>query len=218
MAGKKIIGRMDIVQLVGLSLLLIALPLGSWYYLQTGLDYRLQAFQELQDIAPLPAFEMENFDDSIVRFERFEDQLVVGHFFNERNEAAFAENLAKLHEQFDERSDIYFLAFRNEGATSAAAARQLLKETGTLDEDQVFMPAAEEATLRRMAERIQLPLEENGASLMDNSLLFFADSAMVRGFYDLQKPEDMRRLIKHITLNLHPTEEADIIYDPETEK
>jgi len=219
MAGKKIIGRMNIVQFAGLFLLLVVLPLGSWYYLQTGLDYRLQARKELKDIAPLPGFGLQNYNDSLVHMERFEDQLVVGHFMNASAQDVYIEALAKLHDQFDEREDIYFLAFQADtSATARASTAELLLQNGLKDTAQVFVLSATKEKLSALAGQMQLPLEDRGMGLERNSLLFFADSAMVRGFYDMQQEAELKRLVKHLTLNLHPTEEADIIYDPETEK
>ena len=219
MARKKIIGRMDIVQFAGLFLLLVVLPLGSWFYLQTGLDYRMQAFEELHDIAPLPAFHLQNYNDSLIRMERFEDQLLIGHFFNEESRETYIETLVKLHDQFDERTDVYFLAFQSD--TSAAARSSLaglLAQKGVKDTAQVFVLSGTNNDLSTLAGQMKLPLEERGIELGSNSLLFFADSAMVRGFYDMRQEEELKRLLKHLTLNLHPTAEADIIYDPETEK
>jgi len=219
MAGKKIIGRMNIVQFAGLLLLLVVLPLGSWYYLQMGLDYRLKARNELKDIAPLPRLELQNYNDSLVHTQRFEDQLVVGHFMNASAQDVYTETLVKLHDQFDQRQDIYFLAFQADTSAAArASVAGLLSQNGLKDTAQVFVLSGTEDKLSALAGQMKLPLEERGMSLERNSLLFFADSAMVRNFYDMRQEAELKRLLKHLTLNLHPTEEADIIYDPETEK
>jgi len=37
---------------------------------------------------------------------------VVGHFFNDPNKEQYAQQLSKLYEQFDDRQDITFSAFR----------------------------------------------------------------------------------------------------------
>lgn len=219
MGEKKVIGRMNILQFSGLLLLLVLLPMGSWFYLRSGLDYRAQAFKELQDIAALPDFELENYNDSTIRMARFEDQLVVGHFFNAPNKERYAQQLSKLYEQFDDRQDIYFLSFQaGQSAAQQAEAAQFLLNHELEDEEQVFFLSGSAEETEQLSQDIELPLSERGMELSDNSLLFFADSAMVRGFYDMREAAAMKRLIKHLTLNLHPTEEADIIYDPETEK
>lgn len=211
--------RMNIIQIGGLLLLLVVLPLGSWYYLQTGLNYRIQAINELQDIAPLPDFELLNYNDSTVAQERFSDQLVIGHFYTGANEAVYFDLLQRLKEQFDERPDVSFLTFR-EGRDigTLAESAQLLLDYGVEDPEQFFFLHGEEPEMARLAASLKLTGAVQSGSLVDNQQLFFADSAMVRGTYDMTDTEDLKLLIKHITLNLHPIEEPDIIFERETEK
>lgn len=49
----------------GIVFCLIAIvPFGSWYYLQSGLNYRKEALKELE---PKMKFEVEGFDDSLLK-------------------------------------------------------------------------------------------------------------------------------------------------------
>lgn len=219
MAKTKIIGQMGLIQLAGLFLLLVFFPLGSWYYLRTGLDYRLQAMQELQDYGRMPDFTLPNYNDSIVSASQFAEGLVVGHFLSGPYEALYAGKLAKLHEQFDERDDIFFLALVAD--TSRAAGdelQQFVTGNGLGDEQQNFFLQGTPQEMERLAKACGLPFEEKGMSLSENSLLFFADSLMVRGFYDMQKEEDLKRLVKHITLNIPPKKDKDLLFEREVEK
>lgn len=210
---------MNIIQIGGLLLLLVVLPLGSWYYLQTGLNYRIQAINELKDIAPLSEFELMNYNDTLVSSGRFEDMLVVGHFYTGANESAYFDLLQRLKEQFDERRDVYFVTFR-EGTDigTLASSAQLMLDYEVEDPDQFFFLHGEGQEVARFAEAMQLSGVGQSGSLVDNNQLFFADSAMVRATYDMSNEEDLKLLIKHITLNLHPVEEPDIIFEREKEK
>ncbi|MEQ8707301.1 MAG: hypothetical protein RIC19_25435 [Phaeodactylibacter sp.] len=210
---------MNLIQIGGLLLLLVVLPLGSWYYLQTGLNYRINAINELKDIAPLADFELLNYNDSLVAQERFADQLVVGHFYTGANEKVYFDLLKRMKEQFDERRDVYFLTFR-EGtdiATQAESA-QLLLDYGVEDPEQFFFLHGDGPQIAALADAMKLTAATQSGSLVDNTQLFFSDSAMVRSHYDMTNAEDLKLLIKHITLNLHPIEEPDIIFERETEK
>ncbi len=210
---------MNLIQIGGLLLLLVLLPLGSWYYLQTGLNYRIEAMQELEDIAPLPGFELLNYNDSMVQAERFKDQLVVGHFYTGAYEEAYLDLLQRLKEQFDERRDVYFLTFRaGEDIGTRAASTQLLLDHQIDDENQFFFLHGAPEEVARLAAAVKLDQAVQGGQLVDNQRLFFADSAQVRSHYDLTNEADLKLLIKHITLNLHPVEEPDIIFERETEK
>ncbi|MCB9298594.1 MAG: hypothetical protein H6559_36590 [Lewinellaceae bacterium] len=219
MAKTKIIGQMGLLQLAGVVLLLVIFPLGSWYYLRTGLDYRLQAMQELKDYGKMPAFALANYNDSLVTAERFAEGLVVGYFFSEPHENLYAGELARLHDQFDERDDIFFLAF---AADTSEAARNRLEQfasaNGLLDEEQNYYLRGTPEEIASLAEGCALPFGEKGMSLSDNSLLFFADSLMVRGFYDMREGESLKRLVKHITLNIPPKKDKELRFEREVEK
>ncbi|MCB0558587.1 MAG: hypothetical protein H6573_31675 [Lewinellaceae bacterium] len=219
MAKTKIIGQMGLIQLGGVFLLLVIFPLVSWYYLRTGLDYRLQAIQELKDFGKIPAFTLANYNDSLITSERFAEGLVVGYFFSAPHESLFAGKLAKLHEQFDERDDIFFLAF---AADTTMATRNRMQQfaaaNGLVDEEQNFFLEGMPTEVERLAKACQMPFEEQGMSLTDNSLLFFADSLMVRGFYDIREEENLKRLVKHITLNIPPKKDKELLFEREVEK
>lgn len=218
MAKTKIIGQMGLIQLAGVFLLLVIFPLGSWYYLRTGLDYRLQAMQEMKDYGKMPGFALYNYNDSLINAERFADGLVVGYFFSARHEGLYAEKLAKLHEQFDEREDVFFLAFADTASIGRGRLEQFAATHNLVDEEQNFYLMGTPDEVSRLAEGSHIPFEENGMSRPDNSLLFFADSLMVRGFYDMQEEENLKRLVKHITLNIPPKKDKELLFEREAEK
>lgn len=215
MASNK--GKRNWVQIGGLLLLLVVFPLVSWYYLQTGLNYRLEARAEQQAIANVPNQNFFNYNGEEVALDRFKDYLLIGHFYSEDNKDKYLPLLTKLYNQFDEREDVYFVTFSADTSMNAVVnAKQMLSDSMLIDEEQVFFLSSTE--VKALSSTLKLPFEERNMSLVDNSLLFFADSAVVKGFYDMKQEDDVKRLVKHITLNLHPLEEKDIIFERETEK
>ncbi|MCG8332111.1 MAG: hypothetical protein MI974_30785 [Chitinophagales bacterium] len=215
MASNK--GKKNWVQIGGLLLMLVVFPLVSWYYLQTGLNYRLEARAEQQAIANVPNQNFSNYNGEEVALDRFKDYLLIGHFYSESHKDKYLPLLTKLYHQFDERKDVYFVTFSADTSMSAVVnAKQMLSDSMLIDEEQVFFLNSTE--VKALSSALKLPFEERNMSLVDNSLLFFADSAVVKGFYDIKQEEDVKRLVKHITLNLHPLEEKDIIFERETEK
>jgi len=215
MAGS--INKRGLLQVAGVLLLLVVLPLVSWYYLSTGLDYRLQAREELKPIAEIPDMRLRNYDGQQVALSRFEDQVLIGHFFSGAQQERYLELLSKLHGQFGERKEVLFLNFSADTSLEMnSRAQQMMKDHMLVDQEQVFFlmnPGVQE-----LAETLRLPVSERSMSLENNSLLFFADSMVVKQYYDFTQPEEVKKLIKHITLNLHPDEEEDIIFERETEK
>jgi hypothetical protein len=209
--------KRGIVQIAGLFLLLVALPLGSWYYLQTGLNYRLQAREELQPIADMPSINLANYDGQRFTKDTFQTRLLVGHFFSETHKDKFLPLLARIYDQFDERKEVLFLSMSTDTSLDMKSrAASMLDDHMLVDKDQVYFTV--DTKSRQLAENIKMPFDQYGMSLENNSLLFFADSATVKYVYDFTRPEEVKMLIKHLTLNLHPDEEQDIIFERETEK
>ncbi len=214
MTKTKIVGKMGIIQLAGVILLLVILPLGSWYYLQTGLDYRLEAMKELKDYGKIPELAFSDLRDSTVQQNRFANGLMVGHFFSEEGKETYGKLVAKFQDQFEERKDVFLVAFENE---SSPEAREKLGDFaaayGLEDKPQCYFLTGERPEMERVARAISFPADPD-----NNHLLFFADSLMVRAYYDMRQEEDIRRLVKHITLNLMPEEDAGLIFEREVEK
>lgn len=215
-SDKKVNKRNGVLQILGLLLLLVIFPLGSWYYLQIGLDYRLQAREELKPIAELPSFELQNYDGRKINSQSYKDYLVVGHFFANTPKQEYMDILAQIHDQYDDRKDVYFMTFSEDtSATALARSGDLLRQDTLIDQDQLFFLHG--VGVDNIAKQIKMPFSEKEMSLADNSLLFFADSFTVKGIYDISLEEDVKKLIKHITLRLHPLEEKDIIFEREQE-
>lgn len=213
-SDNKVSGRTKWMQLGGLFLLLVVFPIGSWYYLQMGLDYRLEARAELQPLADLPAFELLNYDSQAISSDAFKDYLVVGHFHTGAPKDAYLQVLAKLYDQYDERKDVFFLSFTPDSILAISAEQ--LKSSGLRDSSQVYFVNGDEVDAILSA--LSPPLAERGMDLANNSLLFFSDSSVVKGYYDFNRTEELKKLVKHITLKLHPVEEKDIIFEREREK
>ncbi|MCB0556607.1 MAG: hypothetical protein KDD02_23885 [Phaeodactylibacter sp.] len=219
MANKKFAGKKGVFGALLLLLLLVGLPIGSWYYLQTGLNYRIQTRAEMKDYARMPGFTLQNYNDSLVQSSQFQNGRLVGYFFSEPYAEQYGKILAQLHDQYDERDDVFFLTFNPD--TSAAARTRMaafVEEYQLKDPQQCFFLSGEEGAMQSLAQACQLPFAEKEMSLEDNSLLFFADSLMVRGFYDLRDPQELKRLIRHITFNIPLKQEREVVVKREKEK
>ena len=213
-SDNKVAGKTRWMQMGGLFLLLVVLPIGSWYYLQRGLDYRLEARAELQPLADLPAFELLNYDSQAITADRFKDYLMVGYFHSGAPNEAYLQVLNKLYDQYDEREDVFFFSFTPD-STQTISVEQL-EGLGLRDSSQVYFLQGDR--VEAMLSAINPPLAERGMDLANISLLFFSDSSVVKGYYDFNRAEELKKLVKHITLNLHPVEEKDIIFEREREK
>ena len=202
-----------------LLLLLVGLPIGSWYYLSLGLDYRLDTKAEIQDYGQIPPFALTNFNDSLIAQDRFEKGLMVGYFFADQHAALYGEKLAQLFDQYDERDDVSFVAFQGDtSALARAQALEFLQEHQAFAPEQVFFVSGTAAEISTLAQACNMPFADKGMTLEDNALLFFADGLNLRGFYDMRQEEDIKRLVRHVNLSLPLKKEKELIFKREKEK
>ena len=101
-----------IAQTVALSLMLIILPLVSWYYLNRGLDYQIAARSELGNLGDWVLSQNFDFYGNPLDPQFFKGKMIIGGLF----QPALSKTIQKLHEQFDERDDLVFVFFIQENS------------------------------------------------------------------------------------------------------
>jgi hypothetical protein len=213
------INKMRPTSILLLLLLLVGLPIGSWYYLSLGLDYRLDTKAEIQDFGQIPPFALANFNDSLIAQDHFEKGLMVGYFYANQHAALYGKKLAQLFNQYDERDDVFFVAFQGDtSALARAQALEFLQKHQAYAPEQVFFLSGTAAEASTLAQACKMPFAEKGMTLEDNALLFFADGLNLRGFYDMRQEEDIKRLVRHITFSLPLKKEKELIFKREKEK
>jgi hypothetical protein len=222
-ANKQKISRRQILQALAMLLFLVALPLGSWYYLSTGLNYRREILGDLSDHGRIPAFVLSTDTEDTLRREDLEGKLVVASFFGMAGDSLphiYGAHLEKLHDQFDDRDDIVFLQHVVVGDTSSfEQARSFAVNYGLYDPGQSYFLFDEPAAVERLArEGYRLPAE-NGAALAQNPYIALADTALtIRRYYDVRRLEDVQRLVEHIALLLPREKEEDPVLKREKER
>jgi hypothetical protein len=224
MAGnKKRWTRKKIMQFAGLFLFLVALPAGSWYYLKKGLDYRLAALEELGDHGKIPAFSLQTADGRIVSDADLQGRITIAGFLSLRNEelsAAFGENLRKLHLQFDERPDVLLLNIVVDSSEfpsdeiSRFAAKYELTDTA-----QCLFPGGDPSGVEKSTfEGFRLSLPED-IPLEESPYLMLVDTnRTIRRYYNVTRPEEVKRLVEHLAIILPQIKERDLIFQREREK
>jgi hypothetical protein len=214
--------RRKVFQIMALMLLLVAFPAISWYYLQIGLDYRLETLKDLGDHGKIPDFELVTYKLDTLDREYIDHSMVVASFFDLENETlstAFGENLRKLHEQFDSRDDLFFLHHVLGDMQEAKKINAFENKYELTDETQCFFLVEGRPSIEQLArEGYQLPLGE-GMTLADNPYLVLADTTgTIRRYYDVRKNEEVKRLVEHIAILLPHQKEKDLVFKREREK
>lgn len=190
------------LQFVALFLLLVVFPLGSWYYLKMGLKYRRENLQELQDLGkqPLPAVP-DVFLGTPLPSDSLQGRWVVTGFVDlslNSQAASFATKLESLHEQFDERKEVFFLTYVQ--ADSSQLLGWLQNYKFFKDQTQCRFAIGNAQQVEAAALALGLPKEWSG-----NTWMTLADEKQtLRRRYNIDQEEELKSLVKHIAI-LIPT-------------
>lgn len=219
-AETKNTGVRRILQALALLLFLVVLPLGSWFYLRNGLDYRKKALEELGEHGTIPPFELLTYKRDTLSREQLEGKLVVASFIDFSDEEQTRRTgayLNKLHKQFDERPDLLFLQHvLNAPGTDRIQSFELQHRLD--DQDQCLFLVGEDGNMeKRVRTLYSMPVADAPAPL--NTQLVLADTSLtIRRYYDLRKEEEIKRMVEHIAIILPRIEERDLVFKRETEK
>jgi hypothetical protein len=191
------------LRVILLFLLLVGLPAGSWFYLQSGLNYRKNALADLKDFGKLKSFQLYSQNGDTLRLQDIQGKVVVANFFSPdlSKSRETADRIAKLHSLFDERTDLYFLSHVPTDSTSQLW--QLADAMGIKDSNQWFLlTAAPEELENQERKNYKFPQKEEAMDGENNFLALVDTSRTIRNYYDVANNEDMGRLIEHIAILL----------------
>lgn len=177
-----------ILQFGALFLLLIGLPAGSWYYLQRGLDYRLETLGQLGDHG---AFTLKTSHTPIAEG----GTVRVINFLSANNTQAQGTLLSKLYEQFDKREDFELITFVD---TTAFADVATFRTTYELEEEpQCSFPHLEAGEWQTF-----VSTHEPDAKAEVPYLVLVDIEGNIRNFYEQEDGEEVKQLVEHIAFLL----------------
>ncbi len=207
------------IQSAGLLFILLVLPLGSWYYLSSGLSYQRSARAELKDYGDTPAFKFADQNGHIITADSLKDRLVLASFFRpnaSENDARF-EVLKALHEQFDDRQMVWFLQYllpADDGQNVDPKA--FMKENEFRDLGQIFyLNGEDQEVMKVLSEGFKMPvagLAKNEEGRIDFEPQFPSDlkdypylvligkKGKVRSYCDARDKGQVKRLVEHMAL------------------
>lgn len=179
------------LQFAALFLLLVGLPAGSWYYLQKGLDYRLETMGQLTDhgdfklLTSSTSGEEEKASVRVINFLAGDE--------GERSQQGLL--LSKLYEQFDKREDFQLVTFWD--STTVSELDRFRADYGLEEEPQcMFAPLAGDTWTKF----IQTYEKEPGST--EHYMALVDMEGNIRNFYVQQDKEKVKDLVEHIALLL----------------
>ncbi len=179
--------RKNIIQTLVLLLLLAGLPIGSWYYLREGYNYRKTIMDQLQTLGQLPSVELPDHRDSLIRFTDFRGKALVVADIKAGDDAAL-ETLRNIGDQFAESSAVCIAVL----SPDAAAMQAPFQSASEMHPGLFHVLQTESAQAEQLRKALPFTGQANVA-LADTSLV-------VRQVYDLNNAQDIRRLIEHLVI------------------
>ncbi len=194
-----------IIQLLTISLFIIGFPLGSWYYLNKGYDYRMAIIAELdQQLGTAPDFQLINQRGEMISQENMPKNAVITNFVDLAEidkSKAYMDLLYKIQDQFDKKDDILFYTYIK--AASPEAVKNYCDDLNIKVDKQWHFLTGASAEMDQFIQAFPFPAGTN-KTYAGNPVIAIADtSSVIRYFYDMNEPKNSSKLIEHIA-NLMP--------------
>lgn len=181
-----------IIQTSILFAILVFVPLGSWFYLKGGLDYRIKALAELDSLTTFQEFEWTDQNQKVYNTERHGNKLMIGGFLPISDQENYVERVSRLHDQFNNRSDVVFVTIVPIGQASSLSAKFDIKD----GEQWKWIGLDLKQTNDLAASWKMDPVNDL------NKICLIDEKGVVKNHYDYLSDAEMGRLIEHMAMLL----------------
>ncbi len=203
-----------------LLMLIFVMPLVSWYYLSSGLNYQKEARAELKEYVTFPKFDFQTQYGTNLIQDSLKGKISVVHFFSmqDKNLDQTLEKLSLIYDQFKERRDVLFINFcLDEEVPENFSFRTYGVDKKLNDLVQCFFLQRNDPTIRNMLlQNIKTPIavKENPTDEFQLQatnlpkgesypfLLLVDEHQKVRNYYHIEKDPSMGRLVEHMAMIL----------------
>lgn len=213
-----------IFQLGALVMLLIVFPAASWYYLNSGLQYRRSTMAELKEYGTFPSKNWTQVDGSPLSANYLKKKMLLAHQMPDATQAdlvsGYGETLQRLHDQFEERDELVFLTLLHGDSLQALNQASSFAENYELEnQEHQFFVHLNGQDFSDLSEGVLQPSSEFEPGTTPSAFLLLTDTtATIRRYYDIRKEEDIKRLVEHIALLLPFKKDRELIFKREAEK
>lgn len=186
-----------------LFLMLVVLPGVSWYYLQSGANYRKELIGKLGNYGQMPVIQATNYDGKVINTQKQHKGIFVVNFSDFEPGESTEDKilfLQKLHKQFDNRKDVFFLNYVADTSFFAPSVLEgFLTQNNFLDPAQLlFLPKGDVS-----AERDYHFSFDSNENVDNNRLVALIDmDSEIRGYCDVSDKASRELLVKHIAILL----------------
>lgn len=176
-----------LIQLAAITVVLIALPAASWYFLKSGLDYRKESMRKLGDFGNLPNQDLSVKGKSGLSTNDLENQTILIQKIDTGTDTV---KIMQLFRQFEKRSDFKLLVPEHP---------QL--ELVSVNKPNLWL-LSEDVNSSKLFQALGLI----GANEDQVALIDFRGK--IRNYYSLDDESDLRQLVEHTAFLLPVAETA----------
>jgi hypothetical protein len=183
-----------IIQIAGLFLFIVGLPLGSYIYLKAGFDYHKEALDKLEDMGEIPAdYTLSAWDETEFMPSQLDGNIVLTAEIRP-GENAFQETLKRLCEQFEKSETAYFLFFLTSDVDSTFLWDAFLENNAFPDFEQIrFFDLRNERNNRFWREILGMSDRCEGPC---KTIAFVDSKRQIRQYYDISDGEQLKELVR----------------------
>lgn len=207
------------IQIVGFLFFIVIIPLGSYYYLKRGYDYRKDAMKKMQNLGPLPTMDFTTVDGRKVVADSLQGRMVIASAFSLKNEAEaeqFAELISKLYDQFEETGRLVLLSFGIDPQyDQASAISSFATKYGLANKPLMYWIPADSSGMDKVIDHLYFP------SSSSDSYPYFAlsdTSQTVQNHYSIEDMDAIREMVTHTAMFLPLKPRKRVVFKRETEK
>ena len=196
--------------IIMLTLMLIVAPAMSWYYLQKGAEYRIEALRELKQNRGKAdsIFSCSPANWGKLDLDSLSDKIVIVNIIKYKGQLADKQTLTakKLHEQFGERKNIFFLSLL-EGADSLQAFEYYKSQNLKRANRTYFVVPGNATTKQNWIKAFRL--DQNGDfSNAECPFYAYVDvEGTIRNYYDGNDENRVKKMVEHIAMKVFDKKE-----------
>lgn len=206
-----------ILTIIGLSFFLIGLPLGSWYYLNSGFNYYKGVMKKLEPKGIVPAFSFTDQNNHVINNDSLKGKLYVADFFFAScpNECLqMAQNLQIVQDAFKDNENVMIASFSTDPLNdSTAALKQYAKGLGALDYQWHFLRGEQKDIFKLAKEGFKLPADTNNNDTDITHSPYFVvvdHKGQIRNYYDGTDERAVKTMIAHISIIMPRKPESEV--------
>lgn len=199
-----------IIQYAALGLLLVVLPLGSFYYLKKGFNFQLENLQMLEPKGDVPAFSFLSNEGDTINSKLVSGSPHVVHFFSD--DEATLKLLHQISQQFKDK-DVHLISYLPHVDFDF---KNILKkydiEIDKKKSNWHFVPIKNEAELSQLLSMYRLSPSD------ESKILIIGKDLKIRGYYDENDDQFGDTFVSHVALMLPKDKKKEIRFERQKEK